>query len=266
MIVFKMPIFILRHKMPQSSCKTALRSLFLFLLLTLMLAAHGAPQPAPAWLVEVKHRQLGSYRVYLARDAIKMVNLSAGYQVLSKAPDWDIITFRSDDKMLNRVKRASYYRGNNYVPVDDKPNSSRIRQVAIAYVDKLKAGIFSNGYEDFWLIESLGLSREVCAVPQVEFSTKPLAGWLVRYTVALSGHEVPDKTRPEFDSHDGKHIFVVTRSIKSVPYNSADFATPVGYKYEANREHLLTSNQSKAGADQILEELGLGQKLGSERK
>lgn len=246
--------------------KTGLKWLLLLPLCAFTLAAQSAPLPRQAWLAQMQHRQLGSYRVYITRDAIKMDNVSAGYQILSKAPDWDIITFRNDDKMLNRVKRANYYRGNSYVPVDDKPNKSRIRQIAIGYIDKLKANIFSNGYEDFWLIETLGLAPEVCAIPQIEFSTKALSGLLVRYTVALSGHDVPDKARPEFESHDGKHVFVITRSIKSVPYNASDFAVPVGYKNEPNREHVLTSKQSKAGADQILEELGLGQKLGTGRR
>ncbi len=266
MIVFKGQIIIIKKQMSNLDTKTGLKWLLLLSLFAFTLAAHSAPLPRPAWLAQMQHRQLGQYRVYIAQDAIKMDNISAGYQVLSKAPDWDIITFRNDDKMLNRVKRANFYRGNSYVPVDDKPNKSRIRQIAIGYIDKLKANIFSNGYEDFWLIESLGLAPEVCALPQVEFSTKPLSGLLVRYTVALSGHEVPDKARPEFDSHDGKHVFVITNSIKSVPYKASDFAVPVGYKNEPNREHVLTSKQSKAGADQILEELGLGQKLGSGRR
>lgn len=148
--------------------KTGLKWLLLLPLCAFTMAAQSAPLPRQAWLAQMQHRQLGSYRVYITRDAIKMDNVSAGYQILSKAPDWDIITFRNDDKTLNRVKRANYYRGNSYVPVDDKPNKSRIRQIAIGYIDKLKANIFSNGYEDFWLIETLGLAPEVCAIPQIE--------------------------------------------------------------------------------------------------
>lgn len=61
------------------------------------------------WIISQNHKDLGRAKIYFSKNAIKIFNESWGYCLLSKAPDWSVVTYRDDDKIEWKTTRNQFY-------------------------------------------------------------------------------------------------------------------------------------------------------------
>jgi hypothetical protein len=57
-----------------------------------------------------------------------------------------------------------------------------------------------------------------------------------------------------------------TLKLKEIPYRASDFDVPRGYRMVADLRQVITSKDSRKEAESIIEQMGLGERLGSDRK
>ena len=67
------------------------------------------------WKMVQREKSAGINDFYFCSTGVKIVDKNRGYTIVSKAPDWDVYFFRSDDKLLCRLARQQYYNKNAYI-------------------------------------------------------------------------------------------------------------------------------------------------------
>ncbi len=56
-----------------------------------------------------------------------------------------------------------------------------------------------------------------------------------------------------------------TLSVKEIPFKSADFSVPGNHRKASSLSAIITSTSGRKEADSIIEQMGLGEKLGKQK-
>lgn len=214
------------------------------------------------WIVCQNHKDLGRTKIYFSKNAIKIFNESWGYYMLSKAPDWSVVTYRDDDKIEWKTTRKQFYKA---YPVDlagMSTNHIGLKKTRAADATGAKSSAYQMGTQTFWFIEHLNTAPEVDATISGYYGIRAQRGILTKYALIFDQPKTKDNSWFNGFQRSGYVEYLTTQSFKELPYNPKDFAAPVGYKTAADPYTITTSKAQKANGDSALMELGLGEKLG----
>jgi hypothetical protein len=228
----------------------------------------GLPQqaknPAAAteiWILQQNHSDAGPEEVFIAPDAIKVINKRSGYELLCKAPKWDVHGFRRSTK-LEWIAPLSLFDG----LLIHNPNAAP-RMNQSVYLAKSKGKILGLNYTHF-----VPKTRSLSAVDgAADIATAPEAiEFLCRLYRCPNTHTVPllirnhhgNRTLPKFkmasintgmgnDLRSGVIEDLSTKSWKKIPYDASVFTLPVRFKRTMSLPQVTFSADMKNQFDEI---------------
>lgn len=227
-------------------------------------AADGKKQGSSEheWVISQSHKDLGRSKIYFSKNAIKIFNESWGYYILSKAPDWSVVTYRDDDKIEWKTTRNQFYKS---YPVDltgMPTNHIGLPRSRAADATGAKSWAYQMGTQTFWFAEQFNAAPEVDATISGYYGIRAQKGILTKYALDFGKPKTQDTSWLSGFQRSGYVEYLTTQSFKELPYNPKDFAAPVGYKIARDPYTITTSKAQKENGDSAMMELGLGEKLG----
>jgi hypothetical protein len=126
------------------------------------------------------------------------------------------------------------------------------------------------GREDLCLSDNIDVNQAANDVIEAYYNIKPSKGVPLRYTLKLSS-----KQKYSLNSwfsgglnmgYQGLTVFLRTDEGKKVPYVASDFQYPQNYKSVKSPEEVMLSHKQQKSFDSLMDDMGLGSKLGDSQK
>lgn len=213
------------------------------------------------WECKQVHKDSGKITIRFSESAIKISNVSMGYNILAKAPDWSVSIFRDDDKIIWKMPLKDYYKS---YPVDltglATKHKGLPRKRAIDG-SGARSWSYAIGSDEYWYAEHVDVASQVGAIICGYYQLRAQKGILTKYVLEL-GEAKAGNTWLDSFKRTGRTTYLYTISFREVPYNAADFAVPVAYKKAPDPYSITTSKTSKKDGDDIIRQMGLGEKFG----
>lgn len=235
-----------------------------FLLAVFTAGQTAAPAQAAAakeWQFEQKHHHSGYHKFYIAAREVRIVNINFGYQLVSKAPNWDVHVFRTDDKVICSVSRKAYYKQQT-----SHPENLRLNKFPVVKREEFlgaKTTVYRGPHHDDWVVTFKDVPVEVYDLISAYYKSPPVDGVVLKsYKPPVKG---PKKTKLASMWLDEREsgTRLLASMLKEMPYNAADFAIPKGLKKVTEMKTVTTSIEGRREADSIIEQMGVGEALGN---
>jgi hypothetical protein len=243
------------------------QTITLLLSTALIYAANFRPvcsqTPPTEWLIEQDHVDLGQTKIYACHDAVKVVNLHWGYQILTKAPDWAVHCYRPETKAewVGKLDQFSGSMLSNPVGVVSI-NDALVVSSGKGTLNGLKYTRFKPNYQSLSQIYG---ADDIAVAPQIpkllhHYYNMPETGKVPLYYSQDKGKGlkvVPKKQSVWLNMDWGKDlrgglvVELLTKSGKKIPYNSSDFDFPQGYTKQRLAEVGYSSKQKETIKDAI---------------
>ncbi len=240
-----------------------------FILTTLAAGIFVSPPTAQAddkteWILEQRDAEGGKTRVMLTADAVHLLNLDSGYEVLAAAPTWKVMLFRRQEKIecTGDLKNFRFFSPLGALDIlwNRYPN---LKSIGIDKRKGLPFGLLkymTPDHNEFWMIESKDLGR-----------VAPEVGTILQYYYHLPFRAIPyasfynfhathrDKARSNWlndDSvdFDGRKPWLATVKVQKIACNAADFQYPQGFREVKDQTKILVSKSKITNITSIVDE------------
>ncbi|MBX9723150.1 MAG: hypothetical protein K2X81_17235 [Candidatus Obscuribacterales bacterium] len=220
--------------------------------------------PADIWVLQQTHADVGTEDVYIAPDAIKIFNRRSGYELLCKAPKWEVHGFRRSEK-LEWIAPLSLFDG----LLIGNPNADpRVNKSVL--LPKTKGKKLGLNYTHFTprtnFLSSVDGTADIVTAPEAQ-------EFICRLYRCPNTHTVPlqitnfrqNRKLPKFkmarigldignDLRNGQITELSTQSWKKIPYTADIFALPLSYKLTMSLPQVTFSNAMKNQFDEMFRE------------
>lgn len=274
--------------------RTALRSRLRAQLLTCFVSiglatATGAAQPArlpvkaaPAaekeiWILDQTYVDRGRAKLFISRDAVKIVSTDWGYTLIAAAPDWTVYCFRPEDKIEWHGKLDAFDGRMLFDPVaTGEVNEMQITAVGRAQQNGLKCIRFAPfrwSMTAFYEAEEINVSRKASEFINrfYDFPITDKVPILCRIDRGV-GKTAPDgkglwyKIELGKDLRNGVTTELTTNSCQKAPYKASDFSRPQGYKHVSDLTQVAYSPRQKGAISEVMDQLGFASERGTTKK
>lgn len=217
------------------------------------------------WKLEQSHHTSGFHDIFFAPNAVRIFSKNFGYDLVSKGPDWDVYLFRKDDKVLCRLRRNVYYGEQNYQPSRPKINTGPF--VGTEFVKSVSAKVFAGPHHRDWVAKFPGITAEIENLICAYYKSQPADGVVLRSVRRTREPSKEDNKllRLYVDEHT-RGIRLDTLTAKQLPYKESDFKIPANFRVVKDSKVVTTSAEGRREADSIIEQMGLGEELGTKKK
>lgn len=225
------------------------------------------------WILVQQHWSLGKKTVYLSREAIKIV-CEDGMNILTRAPDWNVICFRNNEKLVWNCRRQDFS-GNIFF----LQPAMRVNEFDKLLLDSHCRYLGQNchKYSHPARIFNYTLTSDIIPV------NNQAADFFCRYYNIPNVRQMPlmrselhirdprqlALTKQGKDSflsikavHEGQITFLQTLSAKKTLLNPGDFAIPSGLRPVNDPKELALSNEQQTDLTDILNEIGFSSEAG----
>ncbi len=244
-------------------------ALFIFLSPFLFVSVvHAAPKTTVVWQLEQSSDQLGDCIVDIYRDGAKVVCKKLNCELVCKAPDWKVHCFRRDEKIewSNEIQKFNGETMSNPF--------ARCRQPRLETLTALGTGSKSGlKYTRYRTATSpndvLCTTKAIATAPQVwEFLSRlyrtPKAEGIPIYRCLDNGlgKKVKEskigiiEVGANTDLRSGLITKLETKRWRNIPFNSAEFSAPAGFKQFKEIFQVSYSSQKKVEFSEIFDEIG----------
>ena len=213
------------------------------------------------WRLEQNHGVSGNHVILLSPKAAKITNTTEGFEIVSKYPDWDIYSFRRDDKVICRVKRDAFFAQREYKERKDRNLPSQFHYVSEKPVGCLSAKIYRGGGDEIWIAKIPELPVQVEDLLIAYWKMSRIDGIPLRYTSVVSepGLHTLTATRTNFPA-----TMMDTKSCHTAPFQPSEFIIPSGFK-PVRTDQIMTSAKRRNEAASIFSDMGLGVGFGAKK-
>lgn len=133
--------------------------------LLFFLSAPSARASESEWVVTQTQVELGKYTVYVSKDALKVVNDSLGYELVAKAPAWNVVVYRPDEKRGCQLPLNVFLTTDSFALVKTGKRRERKRaliKLATGESNGIKICEYKtpDGLEQNWTTESFGAPEQ----------------------------------------------------------------------------------------------------------
>ncbi|MBX9938592.1 MAG: hypothetical protein K2Y32_05035 [Candidatus Obscuribacterales bacterium] len=212
------------------------------------------------WVLDYKHFGTGSYRVLLAKNAVKLVNLTSGTVTISRAPEWKISCTNPADKLEWRGS-LDYFSPASLSNISKMPfNRSKDKESGRERVRGLTCKVYVSAEGNHtWLPEDFKTAPQVGHLV-CRYFNMPLTDVVpVRFLKAraLDNMNVRAVNKAKFEKEmpwmgferpcnqlAGKYGLDLTKC-SQVPFRESEFQYPKGMKQTKSLKEVLISNQQK---------------------
>jgi hypothetical protein len=236
----------------------------LFLLLFVLSPAEAADNKQER-AVELKqtHYFLGTHDVFVAKDAVRMENLSGfRYIIVSRAPDWRINVFRNDDKTYFSESLAEYAetglvsdflvsRRNHFL------DPQKYIQTPILFLGRKAMSANGNGHAYKYLPAEKGTPTQIDLIIH---STYKLSTW---GGLPLEETGVSNTYDHFFGQKKNHHqVYLQTSAIKTVSVSPDFFDMPKNFIRAKSLREVISGEESRAESVDAQELFNIGKKPG----
>ncbi len=216
------------------------------------------------WRIEQKQYLSGDHVIYVTPGAIKIINKTIGYEVISKAPDWHVYAFRPDDKVICVVSRPAFYKDQEFQPVAVGLANRKLTRVGTQSIGGKRVDVFQSGLDEVWIGHFSGVKRPIEDLIVAYYRLDSIDGFLMK--ASTNGENIQEKGASFLSTeYKGRVNIVETLRITAVPFNSHDFDLPAEFKKASSFEQIMTSSQRRKHAESIMMELDVGERLGKKK-
>ncbi len=213
------------------------------------------------WVIEQRHYSVGDIQVRFTNDALRIVKKNFGCTLVCKAPDWDVSVFRHDDKVICRMPFKAYLREKG--PLMRRRPLEALPIVGDAYICSLKTTVYRSGGHDDWLARFPGIPQPVFDVIMVtSFEKSGPAEGVILKSVKHPAILQRKNFALTLETENPSGMKLETSKVYKVPYSASDFAVPEKYRPTDFRS-ANTSFAARREVDSIIEQMGVGEKLGT---
>lgn len=214
-----------------------------------------------AWKVDQRHHSSGDLTLYFTPHALKIKKKNFGYFIICKAPDWQVYCFRNDDKVMCKLSTAAYLAEQGYLVKG--PFLESFPKVKDEFVGTMKTSVYRNVSHDDWVAKFPGVPKQIYDVIMATsfYHAEPAEGVVIKSIKHARSKSRKKRLLLSLDAENASGIRLETLKISKTPYKASDFAVPANYR-KAKLRVIVTSVESRREADSIMEQMGLGEKLG----
>jgi hypothetical protein len=248
-------------------------TLFLSLSSSFCLAAYGAPKNDTVWMFDCQHFGSGKYRYLVAANAIKIINLSNGGVVLTKAPKWKVSCFRDSEKLewqgvLDRFDLSSALSTQTRTQAKKKADFEVLGKEKLLGLSCLKYQLGDGSI--FWVAEGLKSPPQVNEIVSRYFRTPAIEAIplkilkrekaVTKATPQSKDREKLQKTIPWLSVNNLRakppdNCYAFLTDWKKIPYKDSDFDYPKGYKQTKNIKEIVVSQKNRQALEDLVEGL-----------
>lgn len=222
------------------------------------------------WILQQHSDTNGNVTVYVSRDAVKIVSLDWGYQLLAKAPSWTIHCFRPKEK-IEWLCNLAHFNGTMLVsPVyGGEANKDRVHPFEHGVMQGLHFTNYAKSRQSqskLFLANDIDVSAEaanfIC-----RFSNSPNAGKVPLYWGAFKERSAGESSkgsdgwigRMDFaeDKRSGLVAALATKSWKKQPFNPLDFEYPHAYKVVSKLNQITYSDTQRQTINEMFDDMGM---------
>lgn len=211
------------------------------------------------WMMVQRDKSLGINDFYFCSTGAKIVDKNRGFIIVSKAPDWDIYFFRSDDKTLCRLTRQQYYNKNAYT---SKHGMTPSRILAMVKIGPVTAPLFNGPYHNDVIKRFDGVPVQVEDLFACFHKSSAVDGIVLKSISNHVAHKPISAAQFMPADLDPTGVTRETVSLKEIPYNQSDFKIPSGFRIVSDLNKILTGAVKRQEAESIFLEMGVGDELG----
>ena len=216
------------------------------------------------WILEQKHHDFGVCRVYIANDAIKIVNSARGFILVAAAPKWKVSIYRPKERICYNTDMQGLSRFSVFGPIA----WSRQERIARLPVSTEKVGdltlskyLVSDGKTQVWKIDDIKSQLEVETIYQQYFQL-PVIGAIYRCTPAKV---IAEKNKDVASAWLGKGLnniadWFTTKSCDKTVYNPRDFEYPQGMRSVPTQSDVLVGADSAREFGDLIDSMGIDEK------
>jgi hypothetical protein len=199
--------------------------------------------------------------LYFTPNELRIDKKNFGYFIVAKAPDWKVYCFRNDDKVICKLSNPAYLAEQGFRV--SGPRVEEFPKVGDEFIGIIKTKKYNLQTHDDWVGSFPGIPSEIYDLINATafYQTEPADG------VVLKSFKHPSlKSRKRarllsLDSENVTGIRIETIKITKVPYKPSYFSVPSNFRPTKFRV-VLSSVENRREADSIIEQMGLGEKLG----
>jgi len=250
----------------QSSLAASCLSLCLSFVQASCAASKASPASSTAKKIQHSLRmrqnqfQRGEQIVYICPKALKIINKTQDYKVVAKAPKWEVIAFRDDDKVQCRMSMSEFI-SHSGSRSGRLPESFKL--VGERQMGPLKVKEYRQGADEVWLADESKIPQPVYDI----FSAYNKCGRLSSIIVKVVSEEEAESVKWCTRQPGTKSVVMIeTKQAEMVPYKESDYQIPTGYREVFSWEKFMVSSKSRDSAYEIFSEMGLGEKFGKRGK
>lgn len=213
------------------------------------------------WKIDQRHHSSGNLTLYFTDDALKIDKTNFGYFIVCKAPDWKVYCFRNDDKVMCKLSREAYLAEQGYLV--NGPSLESFPKVKDEFIGTMKTSVYRGISHDDWLAKFPGVPSQIYDVIMASafYHAEPAKGVVLKSLKHPTGRSRKKAPLLSLDAENVSGIRLETLKISKTPYKPSDFSIPANYR-PAKLRIVVTSVENRREADSIIEQMGLGEKLG----
>ena len=206
------------------------------------------------------HFMRGEQIVLMCPRALKLISKAQDYKVVAKAPNWEVIGYRDDDKVLCRMSMDEFIRHSG-TRSGRLPDSFKV--VGERQIGPLKVKEYRQGVNEVWLAAESKIPQAVYDI----FSAYNKCGRLSSIVIRVVSEDEVEAVKAGVRKREMKPVVMIdTKAAEMVPYKESDYELPRGYKEVFSWEKFMVSTKSRDSAFEIFSEMGLGEKFGKQGK
>lgn len=211
------------------------------------------------WKLVQKEKSLGDQTIYFCPKAVRIDNRSGGYSLVSKAPDWDVLLFREDDKTCCRLTRNQYFAKQAFVVKHGHSLGTVLKTYTFGPV---KAPLYYGPYHNDVIKRFNGIPTQVEDVISSYYKSNSVDGIVLRsQSNSMSRAKTDSSVFMPIDMNP-TGLLRETLSLETIPYKEADFKVPPNLRQIADTKQILTGKQQRKDAESIFLDMGIGDELG----
>jgi len=225
-----------------------------------------ALNPKTQWHLQLRDQSTGIHDFYFCPSAIKIFDKARGYSIVSTAPDWDVVLFRTDDKVFCRQTRSQYYYNTGF---KQKTTFSAPIVLATQKIGPVTAPLIYGPFHNDAIKKFPGIPTQVNDLISRYFKMTCVPGIRLR----VVSNKVPDRSKTSLGAEvflsaaaEPSGVTLETMTLSEQPFDEDAFKIPSGFKTIKDTKQIKTGLAKRKEAEAIFLDMGVGDELGKARR
>lgn len=218
------------------------------------------------WHLQLRDQSTGIHDFYFCPSAIKILDKARGYSIISSAPDWDVVLFRTDDKVLCRQTRSQYYYNMGF---KQKTSFKPPIVLSTQKIGPVTAPLIYGPYHNDAIKQFKDIPKQVDDLISCYFKMGCVPGIRLR----VVSNKVPDRSKTSLGAEvflsaaaEPSGVTLETLTLAEGPYEESTFKIPSGFQLVKDTKHIKTGMAKRKEAEAIFLDMGVGDELGKSKR